>query len=148
MVSNIRMHNASDGARIKVWPNTPSVMSDDLQGGGGSGRVRNITYEDIIIDNVDYAIEITQCSGQKNLTLCQLFPSPLVIEDITIRRFRGKTRKKYEPLIAPFACSSADVCGNIYARDIDVVSPRGKRQAYCLNQVNGNLDVECTGHFK
>ena len=38
------MHNASDGARIKVWPNAPSAMSGDLQGGGGSGRVKNVTY--------------------------------------------------------------------------------------------------------
>ena len=43
-VSNISMHNASDGARIKVWPNSPSALSGDLQGGGGSGRVRNVTY--------------------------------------------------------------------------------------------------------
>ena len=148
MVSNITMHNASNGARIKVWPNAPSAMSDDLQGGGGSGRVRNITYEDMIIDNVDYAIEITQCYGQKNLTLCQEFPSPLVIQDIMFRRFKGRTSKKYEPLVAAFACSSPDVCGNIFARDIDVVSPGGKRQAYCLNQVRGNLDVECTSEFK
>jgi galacturan 1,4-alpha-galacturonidase len=26
------------------------------------------------IDNVDYAIEVTQCYGQKNLTLCNEFP--------------------------------------------------------------------------
>lgn len=43
-VSEISMHNASDGARIKVWPNAPSAMSGDLQGGGGSGRVKNVTY--------------------------------------------------------------------------------------------------------
>jgi len=30
-VANISMHNASDGARIKVWPNTPSALSGDLQ---------------------------------------------------------------------------------------------------------------------
>lgn len=31
-VANVSMHNASDGARIKVWPNTPSALSGDLQG--------------------------------------------------------------------------------------------------------------------
>ncbi|KAK3693351.1 exopolygalacturonase [Podospora appendiculata] len=148
MVSNISMHNASDGARIKVWPNAPSSLSDDLQGGGGSGRVRNITFEDMAIDNVDYAIEITQCYGQKNLTLCQQFPSPLTIEDVFFRRFTGKTSKKYQPLIAAFACSSAKVCGNIHATDIKVVSPNGKHQAYCLNQNAKNLDVECTSSYK
>ena len=44
-VRNISMYNATDGARIKVWPNAPSAQSGDLQGGGGMGRVRNVTYE-------------------------------------------------------------------------------------------------------
>ena len=68
------MANASDGARIKVWPGIPSALSGDLQGGGGNGTVRNITYDGMYVDNVDYAIEITQCYGQKNLTLCNEFP--------------------------------------------------------------------------
>jgi hypothetical protein len=37
--------NAQNGARIKVWPGVPSALSADLQGGGGLGRVRNITYD-------------------------------------------------------------------------------------------------------
>lgn len=148
MSSNISMHNASDGARIKVWPNAPSAMSGDLQGGGGSGRVRNITFEDFVIDNVDYAIEITQCYGQKNITLCQQFPSVLTIEDIVFRRFTGRTSKNYQPLIAAFACSSDKVCGDIEATDIDVLSPNGTHQAYCLNQDATRLDVECTDLYK
>jgi galacturan 1,4-alpha-galacturonidase len=142
------MHNASDGARIKVWPNAPSAMSGDLQGGGGSGRVANVTYEDFLIDNVDYAIEITQCYGQKNLTLCQMYPSQLTIENIVFRRFTGTTSKHYQPLIAAFACSSETVCGNIHATDIDVHSPNGTHQAYCLNQDPTALDVECTDLYK
>ncbi|KAK0735186.1 exopolygalacturonase [Lasiosphaeria miniovina] len=148
MVSNVSMHNASDGARIKVWPNTASAMSSDLQGGGGSGSVRNITYEDMLIDNVDYAIEITQCYGQRNLALCQQYPSSLTIENIVFRRFKGRTSAKYRPLIAAFACSSAKVCSNIHATDINVVSPGGTRQAYCLNQQETNLDADCTNNYK
>lgn len=110
--------------------------------------VRNITYEDITLSNVDYAIEITQCYGQKNLTLCGEFPSKVRIEDVTFRRFNGRTSKKFEPLVAALACSSADGCGNITASEIDVRSPRGKRQAYCLNVEEGKLDVECTNNFK
>lgn len=64
------MSNASDGARIKVWPGSASALSGDLQGGGGSGAVQNITYDTMVLSNVDYAIEITQCYGQKNITLC------------------------------------------------------------------------------
>ena len=74
LVRNISMFNASDGARIKVWPGVASALSTDLQGGGGTGRVNNVTYDGMFIENVDYGIEITQCYGQKNLTLCNEFP--------------------------------------------------------------------------
>ncbi len=111
MASNISMHNASDGARIKVWPNTQSALSGDLQGGGGDGKVFNITFEDFTIDNVDYPIEITQCYGQSNLTLCQKYPSPLTIENIIFRRFTGTASKKYSPLVRAFACSSLRYAG-------------------------------------
>lgn len=38
------MSNASDGARIKIWPGVPpnTTGSDE---GGGAGYVRNVTYE-------------------------------------------------------------------------------------------------------
>lgn len=142
-VTNISMHNASDGARIKVWPNVASALSGDLQGGGGSGRVDNITYDGMVIDNVDYAIEITQCYGQKNLTLCLEYPSPLTIENIYFRNFKGTTSKKYSPDIGLFACSSKEVCGSIYAENIDVVSPAGGDDASCLNVDESDLDVTC-----
>ncbi|KFX96561.1 hypothetical protein V490_03281 [Pseudogymnoascus sp. VKM F-3557] len=140
-VYNISMTNASDGARIKVWPNTASALSGDLQGGGGSGRVNNITYDTMYINNVDYAIEVDQCYGQKNLTLCLEYPSPLTITDIVFKNFIGTTSTKYQPQIGTFACSSSTVCNNIAASDINVVSPGGKNEAYCLNVDATTLDV-------
>ena len=77
--------------------------------------VKNITYDTMLIDNVDYAIEVDQCYGQSNLTLCLEFPSPLTITDVLFKNFNGKTSKKYQPEIGTFACSSATVCNNIVA---------------------------------
>ena len=37
------MANASDGARIKIWPGI-SPTSNITNAGGGSGTVRNVTY--------------------------------------------------------------------------------------------------------
>ncbi|PQE29919.1 Exopolygalacturonase X protein [Rutstroemia sp. NJR-2017a WRK4] len=148
-VYNTSLHNATqDGARIKVWPNTPSALSGDLQGGGGDGRVNNITYDTMFIDNVDYAIEVDQCYGQSNLTLCLQYPSPLTITDIVFKNFTGKTSKKYNPEIGTFACSSETVCNNIVATNINVLSPNGTDQAYCLNVDKTALDVTCTDVYK
>jgi galacturan 1,4-alpha-galacturonidase len=122
-------------------------LSGDLQGGGGSGMVKNITYDTMIIDNVDYAIEVDQCYGQSNLTLCLQFPSPLTITDIFFKNFNGKTSKKYQPEIGTFACSSSTVCNNIVASAINVVSPNGTDEAYCLNVPQANLDVTCNTKY-
>lgn len=146
MVSNISMSNASDGARIKVWPGASAALSGDLQGGGGSGRVQNITYEGMYISNVDYAIEITQCYGQRNLTACNEFPSSLEISDIFMRDFKGETSENYDPISGTVVCSSPDVCGNINVEDIRVVSPSGVvNQFECDNVDEGLLEgIECT----
>jgi galacturan 1,4-alpha-galacturonidase len=137
-----------DGARIKVWPNTASALSGDLQGGGGSGRVRNITYDTWYIKNVDYAIELYQCYGQKNLTLCLEYPSRLTISDVVFKNFKGTTSSKYAPAIAAFACSSESVCSGISATNIDVHNLNGTKDAYCLNVNNSTLDVACGAPLK
>jgi galacturan 1,4-alpha-galacturonidase len=73
-IYNISMSNASDGARIKVWPGQYTTFQDNLNGGGGSGYVKNVTYDGLFNTNNDWAIELTQCYGQNNLTLCNEFP--------------------------------------------------------------------------
>ncbi|KAH8723772.1 pectin lyase fold/virulence factor [Phaeosphaeriaceae sp. PMI808] len=143
-VYNISMSDASDGARIKVWPGSPAALSGDLQGGGGSGAVQNITYDTMVLSNVDYAIEITQCYGQKNITLCNKFPSNLTISDISIRNFSGTTSKKYQPLIGYLVCSSPKVCKNISIENINVKSPNGTN-LYACGSIDGiEKQVNCT----
>ncbi len=68
------MSNASDGARIKVWPGDYTPFQPTLNGGGGSGYVKNVTYDTLYNSNTDWAIELTQCYGQSNQTLCNQFP--------------------------------------------------------------------------
>ncbi|KAK6950001.1 hypothetical protein Daesc_008324 [Daldinia eschscholtzii] len=73
-IYNISMTNASDFARIKVWPGVQTNFQTHLVGGGGSGYVRNVTYDLLHSINNDRAITITQCYGQSNKTLCNEFP--------------------------------------------------------------------------
>ncbi|KAI9933913.1 hypothetical protein MW887_004985 [Aspergillus wentii] len=138
LVYNISMFNASDGARIKVWPGASAALSEDLQGGGGSGSVKNITYDKMYIDNVDYAIEVTQCYGQSNLTLCNQNPSNLTISDIHFKNFQGTTSGKHDPNVGTIVCS------DIYASNIDVTSPSGTDAFVCTNVDETHLDVDCT----
>lgn len=51
-VYNISMSNASDGARIKIWPGVPPNTTGS-EVGGGEGWVRNVTYEKFHNENND-----------------------------------------------------------------------------------------------
>ncbi|KAJ5895894.1 exopolygalacturonase X [Penicillium subrubescens] len=144
LIYNISMFNASDGARIKVWPGVASALSTDLQGGGGSGSVKNITYDTMTIQNVDYAIEVTQCYGQKNLTLCNEYPSSMTISDVHFKNIKGTTSGKYDPLVGTIVCSSPNVCSDIYASEIAVKSPKGYNAFTCTNVDDSLLAVNCT----
>lgn len=73
-IYNTSMSNASDAARIKVWPGISTDFQDNLNGGGGLGRVRNVTYDLFYQQNNERAITITQCYGQDNQTLCHEHP--------------------------------------------------------------------------
>ncbi|KAI5359592.1 Putative glycoside hydrolase, family 28, pectin lyase/virulence factor [Septoria linicola] len=145
-VYNISMYNASDGARIKVWPGASSALSVDLQGGGGLGRVNNVTYKDMYIENVDYAVEVTQCYGQKNLTLCNQFPSNLTISGVDISGIHGTTSKKYDPISGYVVCSSPSVCNDIKLEDVKVTSPKGVTNAFKCGNVDESLlqGINCT----
>lgn len=144
------MSNATDGARIKVWPGAASALSDDLQGGGGSGRVNRITYQGYDITNVDYAIEVTQCYGQDNLTLCNEFPSNLTISNISISDFQGTTSDKYDPISGYVVCSDPDVCSGIELTDIHVTAPDGTVNLFTCGDVDEGLlhGINCTTQNK
>ena len=144
------MSNATDGARIKVWPGSPAELSGDLQGGGGLGRVRNITYENYIIDNVDYAMEVTQCYGQDNLTMCNEYPSKLTTSDIKMSNFTGTSSSEFEPITGYVVCSSPGLCPGIEVNDIHVVAPDGTTNLFTCGNVDEELlhGINCTGRNK
>ncbi|KAF5964144.1 exopolygalacturonase [Fusarium bulbicola] len=143
-IYNISMSNASDGARIKVWPGVETAFQDLLNGGGGLGRVRNVTYDTFYHENNDNAITITQCYGQKNQTLCNEFPANLTIEDVTMKNFWGTVSTKYDPRAGTLVCSAPDRCSNIVAEDIRVQVPSKKPPVYdCQNIDTSTLDITC-----
>ncbi|PSK60570.1 Endopolygalacturonase B [Elsinoe australis] len=146
LVYNNTLTNVTDGARIKAWPGAPAALSGDLQGGGGSGRVQNIVYDTMTVNNADYAIEVTQCYGQKNLTLCQQFPSSLEIRDVVIRNVKGTASSKYKNVSGYVRCSSNTTCSDIQLSGIDVRAPNGTKNLFTCGNVDQSLlkGITCT----
>ncbi|CAG8949035.1 hypothetical protein HYFRA_00002163 [Hymenoscyphus fraxineus] len=142
-VYNVSMITSGDGARIKVWSGVaPGSTVKDA--GGGVGYVRNVTYNGMHNTKVDYAIELTQCYSQKNQTLCNMYPSSLVIEDVLFENFSG-TSNKYDPVVGSLVCSSPSVCKNIQAKNISITNPSGKAAKWtCTNMDKSLLAIACT----
>ncbi|KAJ8131977.1 hypothetical protein O1611_g1646 [Lasiodiplodia mahajangana] len=139
-VYNNTMSNASDAARIKVWPGIQSDFEPTLSGGGGSGYVKNVTYEKFESTNNDWAIEVNQCYGQSNKTLCELYPSNMTISDIYFIDMFGTTSSKYDPKVGTLVCSSPEQCYNFYAKNVSITSPTGKSQWVCSNFDTSGLE--------
>jgi galacturan 1,4-alpha-galacturonidase len=136
------MLTAQHGARIKVWPNVHSTMGE-LSGGGGGGRVNNITFDGMQVSNVEWAVLITQCYAQKDLAKCRANPSKLTISNIVIKNISGTTSRKHDPLVGSLVCSGPSVCRNIAVSNVSVKSPSGGRSFECKNVQKASLKVAC-----
>ncbi|KAJ4393006.1 hypothetical protein N0V93_002210 [Gnomoniopsis smithogilvyi] len=135
-VYNISMSNAGDGARIKVWPGIESTLSTLLNGGGGSGYVKNVTYQLFNNTNNDWSIEVNQCYGQSNATLCELYPSKMTISEIYFKDFYGVTSTKNEPYVGTLVCSGPEQCSDFYASNVNVTPPNGEAPKWVCSGFN------------
>ncbi|KAI8946979.1 polygalacturonase [Xylaria longipes] len=142
-VYNISMSNASDGARIKIWPGVPPNTTGSSSG-GGAGYVRNITYELFYNTNNDWAIELTQCYFASSQEACKQYPAVLQLEDILFKDFHGMTSKKHDPQVGTLVCSDPSVCKNVRAENIAVLPPSAATAEWvCTNMDEGLLDINC-----
>ncbi|KAI4376310.1 hypothetical protein MLD38_014090 [Melastoma candidum] len=120
-VTNSIMVGASNGARIKTWPN-------------GAGYVRRVIFEDIFIINSSNPIIINQhyCDSKKaNCTSMQYEgESGVAISNVTFRRIIGTAPG--DPSIT-LDCSAKVGCRDILIEDVDIFPETlwGKTSAIC-----------------
>lgn len=146
---NTTLINSSEGARIKIWPDAYAEKSSSLTGGGGAGLVRNVTFDGMRLDNVDYGITITQCYGQDDEDECFRHPSKLRIEDVLFRDVRGRSNRVFAPLVGHVVCSSVEACKGVRAEGVDIRSVNGSNLVTCRNVDEGMLGgLNCTGWSK
>ena len=105
--------------------------------------MRNIVYDGMHVNAVDWAIELTQCY-MSTTAFCDAHPSSLTIENVTFVNFDGVTDKVREPNVATVVCSSPNVCGAITVKNFTVVSPEGTNNAVCTNVDRATLGLNCT----
>ncbi|KAH9852246.1 pectin lyase-like protein [Lenzites betulinus] len=138
-VTNITMLNAQNGARIKVFGGNPSPVST---AGGGTGFVRNITFKDFHVQNVDNPVLIDQCYSTP-ADVCAQFPSNLSISDVHYINVTGTSSGKEGAVVVSLECS--DTCQDITAEDTHLSTPTGNATFVCKNIAStAELDFNCT----
>ncbi|KAK3437086.1 hypothetical protein EUGRSUZ_C01750 [Eucalyptus grandis] len=126
-VRNCEFKSSDNGARIKTWQ-------------GGSGYVRGIHFENIVISDARNPIIIDQnyCDDQK--TKCKMSSSSVVkVSNVTFRNVRGTSGN--QPSIK-LQCAGGVGCTNIVLDHVKLnpQEPGEKSYADCENVVDGNFD--------
>ncbi|CAK7235344.1 hypothetical protein SBRCBS47491_009261 [Sporothrix bragantina] len=126
LFENITCHHSSNAAWIKTYP--------------GTGHVRNVTFKDIVVDNVDQPIYVTPCIYSANG--CD--SSRLTISDVTWKNVTGTSRYN---VAAGIHCSSAAPCTGFHFEDIDIKpAAGGTAKVLCSNiQNQASSGLTCTG---
>ncbi|KAK7412916.1 hypothetical protein VNO78_04676 [Psophocarpus tetragonolobus] len=115
-VENCTLVGTTNGLRIKAWP-------DKFPGGAS-----NITFSNIIMDNVKNPIIIDQ--EYECFPNCQKKPSLVQIKGISFSNIRGTT---ISPIAVDLRCSKQFPCQNVQLRNIDLNHGPKPADSRCAN---------------
>ncbi|KAM0271165.1 hypothetical protein ACHAQH_009147 [Verticillium albo-atrum] len=129
---NCTVAKSNKAAGIKFFPSTSAH---------GTASVSNVTWQDIICDSCDYALQVITCY-ESTAADCAASPSTAKLTDIVLDGFTGTTSGKYKDNVANIDCSPAGTCG-ITIKGFNVKAPSGANKVLCANTPS-NLGVTCT----
>jgi hypothetical protein len=123
---NVTLYHSSNAAWIKTYP--------------GQGHVRNVTFRNIHMSDVNQPIYVTSCiySGQN----CD--SSRLAITDVRWENITGTSRYN---IAAAIHCSAAAPCKGFSFKDIDIKQKDGSpAKSVCSNiQGQDSMGLKCSG---
>ncbi|KAI1185938.1 glycoside hydrolase family 28 protein [Nemania serpens] len=131
-VRGATMTNSTKAAGIKLYP-----------GGSAHGTavVRNVTWEDVVVDNSEYAFQIQSCYGE-DATYCAGAPSTAQLSDVYVKGLSGTTSAKYGSTIMNLNCPAKGTCG-VALSSVTVKPPSGSAKVLCANTPS-SLGVACS----
>ncbi|KAI5282679.1 hypothetical protein KEM54_002633 [Ascosphaera aggregata] len=132
-VRDAHMINATKAAGIKLY---------DGSKGRGSPTVKNVTWENVYVDNCDYAAQIQSCYGRGTGKTCEDAPSTADIIDVKFINFHGHTSSKYDPISANFNCPGAGTCGVSFP-NWNITVPSGKKSVSLCTATPDDLGINC-----
>ncbi|PYI07414.1 CobW domain protein, partial [Aspergillus sclerotiicarbonarius CBS 121057] len=131
-IENVTLLNGQNGARLKAWAGQNV----------GYGRMNNITYKNIQIQNTDAPIVLDQCYFDVNSTECAKYPSAVNITNVLFENVWGTSSGKDGKVVADLVCSPDAVCTNITLTNVNLTSPSGGTEIIC-NDIEGGIGMQC-----
>lgn len=128
-ISNARMINSTKAVGIKLYPSGPSH---------GTATVRNVTWQNVSVENCPYAAQIQSCYGETS-SYCTTYPSTAQIENVRFINFKGVTSGKYGDVVANLDCPANGSCGMSF-ENWAVTPPKGTAVFQCANE--GSVEIE------
>ncbi|KAJ5432390.1 exopolygalacturonase B [Penicillium daleae] len=133
-IENVTLLNGQNGARLKAW------AGQDV----GYGRINNITYRNIHIENTDMPVVLDQCYFDINATECAAYPSAVNITNIVFDNIYGTSSGKNGKEVVDLTCSPNAVCSGIHLSRINLTSPAGSPPVVICDGIQGDIGVNCT----
>ncbi|KAK1222935.1 hypothetical protein PQX77_014212 [Marasmius sp. AFHP31] len=130
IVDGATMIDSNKATGIKLYDGTP---------GHGFATVRNVTFQNIDVQNSEYAAQILSCYDNKGTCIV----SNHTIDGVYWKGIRGTTATKFDPNVADLNCPGEGIC-NIFFEDFTVKAPSGKANVLCSG-VDSDLGVACSG---
>lgn len=109
----------------------------------GYGRINNITYRNIHIENTDQPVVLDQCYFNVNSTECAQYPSQVNVTNIVFDKIYGTSSGKKGKVVVDLTCSPNAVCSDIHLSDIDLTSPAGDPAEVVCDGIQGDIGVDC-----
>ncbi|KAL5355699.1 putative endo-xylogalacturonan hydrolase A [Aspergillus floccosus] len=128
------MKNSAKAAGIKIYPGGTEH---------GYAVVTNVTWEDITVDNCDYAFQVSACNNEDE-SYCEENPSNSTITDITLKNFHGITTSRYSPTVAQFFCPVEGPKCQVHIDSWNVDAGSGAARVECDNISSSILGIDCT----
>ncbi|KAK3621011.1 hypothetical protein LTR56_023054 [Elasticomyces elasticus] len=145
---DVRTIGSMDGGYIKTWQGVHQGASGNGDGGGGgSGIIRNITFRNFEVTNVNLPIQISQCIYSETIGADTCETSKMNISDVTFENFTGTSRYN---VAASLHCAGVHHCRDIYFQNVNIKSVNEtlglplfnttlqKEEFQCANIVNQN----------
>jgi galacturan 1,4-alpha-galacturonidase len=109
----------------------------------GYGRINNVTYKNIRVENTDSPIVLDQCYFNINATQCAAYPSRVNFTNIVFENIYGTSSGKQGKVVADLTCSPNAVCSGIHLKNIHLTSPAGSPPVIICDGIQGDIGVEC-----